>query len=130
MTTGSAAIDTNAYSDLRGSDRKLRQMLNQLHTVYLPVTVLGEILYAAENSGRREVNLRLVQEFLGECQVAIIDEAVAARYASLRRELRRLGRPIPENDNWIAAICLDLGVPLLTRDAHFDHVPGLQVVRW
>jgi len=35
-----------------------------------------------------------------------------------------------KNDIWIAAACLDLEVPLLSRDDHFKLVPGLNVISW
>jgi tRNA(fMet)-specific endonuclease VapC len=59
-----------------------------------------------------------------------IDESVAARYARVRFDLKQRGNPIPENDIWIAAACLDLEVPLLSRDDHFKLVPGLKVISW
>jgi len=45
-------------------------------------------------------------------------------------ELKKIGYPIPENDLWIAATCLELDIPLLTVDGHFDYVHGLQVINW
>jgi predicted nucleic acid-binding protein len=33
------------------------------------------------------------------------------------------------NGAWIAATAIALGVPLVTQDADFDGVPGLDVVR-
>ncbi|HAA90566.1 MAG TPA: hypothetical protein DCE07_08400 [Peptococcaceae bacterium] len=59
-----------------------------------------------------------------------MDEYVAARYAALRQKLKKAGRPIPENDIWIAASCLELDAMLLSRDAHFDFFPDLQVINW
>jgi predicted nucleic acid-binding protein len=47
-------------------------------------------------------------------------------YASLRGELKRRGRPIPANDAWISALALQHRVPVLSRDEHFDEVPGLE----
>jgi predicted nucleic acid-binding protein len=44
--------------------------------------------------------------------------------------LARSGTPIPENDVWIAAVALEHGWPLATRDAHFARVPGLTVQDW
>jgi len=59
-----------------------------------------------------------------------IDESVAARYAGIRFDLKQQGNPIPENDIWIAAACLDFEVPLLSQDDHFNLVPGLHVISW
>jgi predicted nucleic acid-binding protein len=35
---------------------------------------------------------------------------------------------MPENDLWIAALCVEHQVPLAASDAHFDAIDGLQ--RW
>lgn len=59
-----------------------------------------------------------------------MDENIAARYASLRLELKKIGRPIPEHDIWIAAICLEYNVTLLSRDGHFDYIPDLKLINW
>ncbi len=54
-----------------------------------------------------------------------VSAPVSHRYAEVHRALRRAGRPIPTNDLWIAAIAVEHGLVLYTRDAHFAHVPGL-----
>jgi tRNA(fMet)-specific endonuclease VapC len=59
-----------------------------------------------------------------------IDESVAACYATMRLDLKKRGTPIPENDIWIAAACLELEVPLLSKDKHFNLVAGLNVITW
>jgi predicted nucleic acid-binding protein len=51
-------------------------------------------------------------------------------YAALRATLKRLGRPIPANDAWIAALAMQHRLPILSRDAHFDAVPDLQRTGW
>ena len=40
------------------------------------------------------------------------------------------GRPIPENDIWIAAIALQYDLTLITRDTHFGEVDNLKVESW
>ena len=42
-------------------------------------------------------------------------------YANLRRK----GTPIPSNDMWLAAQCLETGAELATMDKHFRSVDGL-----
>jgi len=48
----------------------------------------------------------------------------------VRDELKRSGRPIPGNDLWIAALARQHALPLLSRDRHFDLVPGVQRIGW
>jgi tRNA(fMet)-specific endonuclease VapC len=54
----------------------------------------------------------------------------AKHYAQIRHVLRVKGRPIPENDIWIAAVAIQYGLILLTRDAHFQAVDGLSLKSW
>ena len=54
----------------------------------------------------------------------------AIAYAGLRVALRRLGRPIPANDAWIAALALQHRLPVLSRDEHFDVVVGIERKSW
>lgn len=57
-------------------------------------------------------------------------KTAARHYAQIRWSLKQRGKPIPENDLWIAAACIQHSLPLLSRDAHFKLVPGLTVQDW
>jgi len=59
-----------------------------------------------------------------------ITRETANHYSAIRLELKKKGRPIPENDLWIASICIEHNLPLVTGDAHFDNINGLEVIRW
>jgi tRNA(fMet)-specific endonuclease VapC len=59
-----------------------------------------------------------------------ITEQTTRHYAAINRELRRAGKPIPTNDLWIAALCRQYNLPLLSRDRHFDMVSGVQRLNW
>lgn len=67
---------------------------------------------------------------LASCRIVELDSATADAYAMVKQGLMMRGRPIPENDIWIAALAVQYGLPLLARDAHFDHVEGLDVKTW
>ncbi len=51
-------------------------------------------------------------------------------YGTVKKRLQENGRPIPENDIWIAAIALQHGLTVATGDPHFDHVEDLLVEAW
>ena len=57
-------------------------------------------------------------------------EATTLAYAGLRTALKRLGKPIPANDAWIAALSVQHRMPILTRDEHFDSLPEVMRVGW
>ncbi len=128
--SGDFAVDANAYIALAAGEREVLSLVGQASAVYLPSIVLGELLFGAEKSGRPERNRDLALSFAAKCESLDVTPAVAARYATVRMALRRKGQPIPENDLWIAALCLEAAVPLLTRDEHFAAVDGLEVRGW
>ena len=127
---GRLAVDTNAVIAYREGIPEVCSLIEERDTILLPVIVLGELLYGAANSARPQENEEAVRKFLAQSVLLSIDENVAARYATVRLELKSIGRPIPENDIWIAAACLELDITLLSQDIHFGHVPNLRVINW
>ena len=75
-------------------------------------------------------DIEKLQGFLAGCEVLGITLGTAQHYARVRRQLKGEGRPIPENDVWIAASCLEHQLPLATQDAHFNGLAGLTVLQW
>ena len=121
-------LDTSAYSHFRAGHPQVLDQLAQATTVVIPVTVLGE-LEAAFQLGRRVLENRVtLAEFLGEPFVTVwpTTTAVARHYGRLFAELKRAGTPIPVNDLWIAAACLDCVGRLVTFDGDFKRIPGLE----
>jgi tRNA(fMet)-specific endonuclease VapC len=128
--SGNLAVDSNAYVAFAAGEAEVLALIGAAETVYLPSTVLGELLFGALNSGKKNQNRELVVGFASLCTAISVTPAVADRYATVRFALRQKGKPIPENDLWIAAACIEAEVPLLTADRHFDDVEGLEVRRW
>ena len=122
------ALDTSiVVAALRG-DPAVRQRLATVQGV-ITATVVGELFvgaYLAAQSGRQ---LQEVLQLLTTSIVLPCDQDTGKYYAQVT-ELRRQGTPIPDNDVWIAAVALQYALPLVTRDAHFERVPGLVVERW
>ena len=58
------------------------------------------------------------------------DENTAQFYGSIVASLYKKGKPIPINDVWIAAIALQHGLTLVTRDKHFSEIEGLIIESW
>ena len=54
----------------------------------------------------------------------------AEYYGVIKESLRAKGRPIPENDIWIAASAQRHDLILVTRDEHFAEIADLKLVRW
>src|SRR5688572_8463782 len=98
--------------------------------VLIPFVVLGEMYFGAVRSGRVAINIARVSSYAASNVVLFADEETTLRYGEIKQQLKVKGRPIPENDIWIAAVALRHGLPVLTRDAHFNEVVGLTVVSW
>jgi len=128
--SGRLSVDTNAVIAYRGGIPTVCTLIAGADLLFLPVVVLGELFYGALNSAKPQRNKQITHKFSAQSVLVPIDDAIAIRYATVRLQLKNIGRPIPENDIWVAATCLELGVPLLTRDGHFDHIHGLEVINW
>lgn len=122
------ALDTNIAIDLLNGNPATFTAVKKYDVIYLPVTVCGELLFGAKNSGLSKKNEKRYKQFIEACEVLDNNLPVASTYAEIRLELKKKGKPIPENDIWIAAICRVNKVPLLTRDNHFTHVPRLRIL--
>jgi tRNA(fMet)-specific endonuclease VapC len=123
-------LDTNALSALADGDEALRGRLIQVYAPSIPAVVLGEFLYGLRDSRDRARYETWLESSLPLFDALPIQESTARHYADIRRELRMAGRPIPENDIWIAALAREHGMPVLSRDRHFAFVPQLRVESW
>lgn len=125
MSGNSVALDTSAAIALLAG--QAGSLLSQsVEEFLLPVPVIGELRYGALNSRRSSENLAEVERLVARCRVLDITTATASMYAQLRLGLKEKGKPIPENDLWIAALCVEHQVLLITLDAHFDAVEELE----
>lgn len=128
--SGEIALDTSAVIRLLNGDSTVAEKVLKLPDLILPVIAAGELLFGAENSARAIQNLPRYLEFISTCTVVPIGRQTTSIYAQTRLALKRKGRPIPMNDIWIAAQCLEHGWLLVTDDTDFDYVDGLLVEHW
>lgn len=121
------ALDTNRYVDLCNRVVETTEILEEAEAIMLPFVVLGE-LRAGFALGRRPTeNERALRQFLMTDGVRVLfaDEQTTHHYASVFRQLRKQGTPIPTNDMWVAALVLQHNLVLHARDRHFDQLPQL-----
>jgi tRNA(fMet)-specific endonuclease VapC len=99
--------------------------------VGIAAPVLAELAYRAEGSPKRERNLAALRQALTAWKLWLVDPDTAFEYGRIAFELKKMGRPIGQNDIWIAAIALSLGnTTVVTMDADLAAVPGLAVENW
>ena len=101
-----------------------------LDEVYTSVVVIGELLYGARVSSNSEANLARVADFASGVAVLPVGGATSDVYSRIKQALRAKGRPIPDNDLWIASSAIQHELSLLHRDAHFDEIDELVSETW
>jgi len=121
------ALDTNIAIDLLNGKDDVIQKYEKYLSIYLPVTVCGELLFGTLNSENSKINLLKYLSFISVRIILEIDFTIAEQYASIRKRLKDLGTPIPENDIWIAATCMVHEMQLATNDKHFSKIEGLKL---
>jgi tRNA(fMet)-specific endonuclease VapC len=118
--SGRYLLDTNIIIALFADEASVRTKLAQADEVFIPSIAIGELYYGARKSGRTQDNLARVDELVANSAVLGCDAETARRYGEVKNGLRIKGRPLPENDIWIAALALQYNLTLVTRDAHFQ----------
>ena len=117
---GAVVLDTNILIGILNG-RLGRSLLSGFNTLFVSTVTVMELYAYAGMSEREEYS---VDAILG----GIVCEPVSfeiARRAGTYARTRRSGKP----DLLIAATAVELGVPLMTKDARgFKNIPGLTLV--
>jgi hypothetical protein len=125
-----ALLDTSVFIG-REQGRIAEQPPPGAEEVAVSVVTIGELRLGVhlastpEARARRLATLRIAESM----EPVEIDDAAAAAWAQLLATLRKDGGRMPVNDSWIAATALSRGYSVVTQDADYDVVPGLETVR-
>jgi len=128
--TGEFLLDTNAVIALLKGDMALRELVADSPRLLLSIVVLGELYHGAQNSKRSEDNIARIEKLILTSTLIYCDQGTAWEYGIIKKYLRIQGRPLPENDIWLAALARQHGLVLITRDRHFQEVDRLNVRDW
>ncbi len=120
-------LDTNIIIDWFRGDEKTKSFLNNFD-FEIPVIVIGELFYGAENSSSKEKHFEQIKKLTEEFSIINCTEETAKIYASIKSFLKQQGKPIPENDIWIAAIAMENNKSLVTNDQHFSFIKNLKII--
>jgi tRNA(fMet)-specific endonuclease VapC len=123
-------LDTNALSAWAEGEQAIEPVLRSASMLAVPVVVIGEFDFGIRMSRHYRRYADWLDTNLASVEVVSIDHAVAKAYGAVRLELKKAGTPIPVNDTWIAAIARHMGVPIVSRDVHFDAISGIKRVGW
>lgn len=123
-------LDTNALSAAADREPGALEVVASAERLWVPVIVLGEYRLGIAQSRHRTDYEKWLREWVAAVSVLDIDEETTHFYAAIGLELKGKGKPIPANDLWIASLCCQYGLPLVSRDRHFDLVRGIRRIDW
>jgi tRNA(fMet)-specific endonuclease VapC len=123
-------LDTNGLSAWLDGDEGLKLQLITVKGVWLSPIVLGEYRFGIKASRHRDIYERKLTNLELDIPTLQIDAATSISYAEIRQDLKKLGRPIPWHDVWIAAQAKQHGFGIVSRDGHFDFVEGITRFGW
>jgi tRNA(fMet)-specific endonuclease VapC len=121
-------LDTNRLTDVLEGDDVLAHLIESAAEVWIPFVALAEIKAGFLGGNRRtknEASLEFLMRISG-VEALFADRETTEVYARLFYSMRRAGTPIPTNDLWIAALAVQHGLALVTRDRHFARIPQVQ----
>jgi len=121
-------LDTNVITKLLDNDLTAISLVHKIDNVFTSIVVVGELYFAAANSSKRETNFKNFKEALSCLEIIYIDETVCMSYAEIKLELKKKGKPIPDNDIWIAACAHAKGLSVATFDQHFSEIAQIELV--
>jgi tRNA(fMet)-specific endonuclease VapC len=123
-------LDTNALSAAADREPEALRAVAHAQQIAVPVIVLGEYRMGIAKSRYRSEYETWLADWIAAVTVLNIEERTTHHYAAIGLELKRRAKPIPANDLWIAALCRQHQLPLLSRDHHFDAIPGILRIDW
>ena len=127
---GNYLLDTNIVIRMLVGNIAIQEKIQNGNNLFLTSPVVGELYYGAQKSGKVTENLHRINIFVEEHIFLPCDLETAQWYGIIKDQLQRKGRPILNNDIWIAALAMQHDLILVTRDSHFNEVESLQVERW
>ena len=133
-------LDTSTLIDLMAEEAAVAARLRAVRgpdVAHLSIISWGELqrgLHALDSGSRKAQHVKELNVLLDNVSpgpsILLVDLDVADAWGRITHLLRRAGKPIPSNDAWIAATALAHGLTLVSSDAHFARVPGLELESW
>ena len=123
-------LDTNIITAWLKGETSVADKIDKAKEIHIPIIVVGELYYGALYSTQVKKNIREIKNITSNYNVLKIDEETTIAYGNIKAELRKKGKPIPENDVWIAAIAKRYELVVVTRDKHFKEIESINIKSW
>lgn len=123
-------LDTNIIAAWLKGETSVADKIDKAKEIHIPIIAVGELYYGALYSTQVAKNMKEIKSITSTYNVLQIDEETTIAYGNIKAALRKKGKPIPENDIWIAAIAKRFELVVVTRDKHFKEIDGIKIKSW
>lgn len=97
----------------------------------MSIITFGELLFGAKKSHFPDQAHNKLIELSTLIPVLELNNKVAEHYGDIRANLEKKGKPIGNNDLWIASHARSMEVILVTNNSkEFKRVPNLEIENW
>ncbi len=97
----------------------------------MSIITYGELLYGAKKNHHPKKSLNILEDLTGLIPLLPMPIQAAKYYGDIRSELEKKGKPIGNNDLWIAAHAMALGLIVVTNNLKkFSRVTHLKLENW
>lgn len=126
MVGNSCFLDTNIVVEFLRGNKLAINYLNENKNFVVSTIVLGELEFGVQNAKQHIKHSKQLKDFMVGVEVIKLDKETANYYGQIKTKLRKAGKPIPDNDIWIAALAIQHKAILVTNDAHFKNIAQLE----
>ncbi|WP_459815177.1 type II toxin-antitoxin system tRNA(fMet)-specific endonuclease VapC [Campylobacter concisus] len=99
--------------------------------IFISSITVAEMFYGIENSTQKELNLKLMGDFISNFGVLDFTSKNAASYGKIRLEMKNKNRRIGDMDMLIAAVALSNDLVLVTNnEKDFKDISKLRMENW
>ncbi len=128
MTGNKYLLDTSIVVHFFKKNVQITKRLDELSEVFISTVAIGELYYGAYCSSAPEKHIIMIEDFLQQCKIISIDKQCSITYGKIKAQLKAKGKPIPENDIWIAAIAVQNKLMVYSKDAHFRLIKNIPLL--
>lgn len=127
---GKFLLDTNIVIALFKNDNLVINKITEAKEIFISNITVGEMYFGAYKSSKVENNIKQIDSFVASNKILNCDSTTAKHYGQIKNKLKIKGKPIPENDVWIAAIAMQYDLILVSRDKHLQEIENLSLQKW
>jgi tRNA(fMet)-specific endonuclease VapC len=122
---GKYLLDTNIVIDLFNGKKEITDLIGTISQIFVSHITIGELYYGSFKSRQKDENIKKIEEFAINSSIPDCNVDTSKVYGLTKSELSKKGKPIPENDIWIASIAIQYSLTLISKDLHFKNIDSL-----